>query len=189
MNQRLLVAITGASGAPYAAALLRRDLGDKYLVLSQWGRMVLREETGLNEDDLRPYVKRVFSDKDLANPFASGSNAFDAMVVVPCSLSTMAKIAVGIADKAVYFEVFQRYCIAPNEPYDKNGSSEFVQQPAPESPTYKDIARKLNLQVSDVRNYLTHCRATLRSLIKNRVRDTVTSEPDLETELRQVLGE
>ena len=101
MSQRVLVAITGASGAPYAAALLRRDLGDKYLVLSQWGRMVLREETGLDEEDLRPYVKQVFSDKDLASPFASGSNAFDAMVIAPCSLSTMAKIAVGIADSLI----------------------------------------------------------------------------------------
>jgi 4-hydroxy-3-polyprenylbenzoate decarboxylase len=101
MKQRLLIAITGASGAPYAAALLRRDLGDKYLVLSQWGRMVLREETGLNEKDLRQYVKQIFSDKDLANPFASGSNAFDAMVIAPCSLSTMAKIAVGIADSLI----------------------------------------------------------------------------------------
>ena len=101
MKQRVLIAITGASGAPYAAALLRRDLGDKYLVLSQWGRMVLREETGLGEEDLLPHVKQVFSDKDLANAFASGSNAFDAMVIVPCSLSTMAKFAVGFADSLI----------------------------------------------------------------------------------------
>jgi 4-hydroxy-3-polyprenylbenzoate decarboxylase len=101
MSQRVLVAITGASGAPYAVALLRRDLGDKYLVMSNWGRMVLGEETGLTEDDLRPLVKKVFSDKDLANAFASGSNAFDAMVIAPCSVSTMAKIAVGIADSLI----------------------------------------------------------------------------------------
>jgi 4-hydroxy-3-polyprenylbenzoate decarboxylase len=101
MSQRVLIAITGASGAPYAAALLRRDLGEKYLVLSQWGRMVLREETGLSEDDLRPLVRQIFPDKDLANAFASGSNGFDAMVIAPCSLSTMAKIAVGIADSLI----------------------------------------------------------------------------------------
>ncbi len=98
---RILVGVTGASGAPYAVSLLRRDLGETYLVLSNWGRMVLKEETGLSEDDLRPLVRRVFSDKDLANAFASGSNAFDAMIVIPCSLSTMAKIATGLADSLI----------------------------------------------------------------------------------------
>ncbi len=100
-RQRLLIGITGASGAPYAVALLQRELGEQYLVLSDWGRMVLAEETGRTEEDLRPHVRGIFSDKDLANPFASGSNAFDAMVVIPCSLSTLAKIAAGIADSLI----------------------------------------------------------------------------------------
>ena len=98
---RILVGVTGASGAPYAVALLRRDIGDVYLALSQWGRMVMREETGLEEADLLPLVSKIFSDKDLANPFSSGSNTFDAMVVVPCSLTTMAKIANGIGDTLI----------------------------------------------------------------------------------------
>ena len=71
-SKRILVGVTGASGAPYAVAFLRRQLGDVYLALSNWGRMVMREETGLQEDDLRPLVQKVFSDKDLANPFSSG---------------------------------------------------------------------------------------------------------------------
>lgn len=100
-RRRVLVAVTGASGAAYAVSLLERDLGDVYLALSQWGRMVLQEETGLRESDLEPLVERVFSDKDLANPFASGSNPFDAMVVIPCTLSTMARIAAGIADSLI----------------------------------------------------------------------------------------
>jgi 4-hydroxy-3-polyprenylbenzoate decarboxylase len=99
--QRILVGVTGASGAPYAVALLRRRLGDVYLALSDWGRMVLGEETGLRDTDLRPLVTKIFSDKDLANPFSSGSNAFDAMVVIPCSLTTMAKIAQGIGDTLI----------------------------------------------------------------------------------------
>jgi len=98
---RLLVGVTGASGAPYAVALLRRRLGDVYLALSSWGRMVMQEETGLGEADLAPLVSKIFSDKDLANPFSSGSNAFDAMVIVPCSLTTMAKIAAGIGDTLI----------------------------------------------------------------------------------------
>ena len=95
-SKRILVGVTGASGAPYAVAFLRRQLGDVYLALSNWGRMVMLEETGLQEDDLRPLVQKIFSDKDLANPFSSGSNTFDAMVIIPCSLTTMAKIASGI---------------------------------------------------------------------------------------------
>lgn len=97
----MFVGVTGASGAPYAVALLRRGIGEVYLALSSWGRMVMREETGLREADLQPLVRKIFSDKDLANPFSSGSNAFDAMVVVPCSLTTMAKIAVGIGDTLI----------------------------------------------------------------------------------------
>lgn len=98
---RILVAVTGASGAPYAVSLLRRQLGDTWLVMSSWGRMVMREETGLGDEDLSPLVRKIFSDKDLANPFASGSNSFDAMVVIPCSLGTMAKISVGMADSLI----------------------------------------------------------------------------------------
>lgn len=100
-SNRFLVAVTGASGAPYAVSLLRRDLGEVYLVMSDWGRMVMHEETGMRRDDLEPLVQGVFSDKDLASPFASGSNLFDAMVVLPCSLSTMAKIAGGMADSLI----------------------------------------------------------------------------------------
>lgn len=100
-NRRYLIAVTGASGAPYAVALLRRRIGEVYLTLSNWGRMVLREETGLREADLAPLVRQVCSDKDLANPFSSGSNAFDAMIIVPCSISTMAKIAAGIGDTLI----------------------------------------------------------------------------------------
>lgn len=98
---RILVAVTGASGAPYAVALLRRWPADAYLVMSSWGRMVMQEETGLTRSDLEPLVVKSFSDRDLANPFASGSNPFDAMVVIPCSLSTMARIATGIADSLI----------------------------------------------------------------------------------------
>jgi 4-hydroxy-3-polyprenylbenzoate decarboxylase len=100
-KKRVFVGVTGASGAPYAVALLRRQIGEVYLALSTWGRMVMREETGLREADLEPLVQQIFSDKDLANPFSSGSNAFDAMVIVPCSITTMAKIAVGIGDTLI----------------------------------------------------------------------------------------
>jgi len=69
--------------------------------MSDWARHVLHDETGLKPSDLEPHVKKVFADSDLAAPFASGSNRYDAFVVVPCSVSTMAKIAAGIADTLI----------------------------------------------------------------------------------------
>ena len=95
---RYLVGMTGASGAAFGVDFLRRCPGEKYLVLTDWARQVLQSETGLKPSDLEPLVKRVFADRDLAAPFASGSNRYDALVIVPCSVSTLAKIAVGIGD-------------------------------------------------------------------------------------------
>ena len=98
---RYLIAMTGASGAAYGVSFLKRCPGEKFLVLSDWARHVLASELGLKPADLEPHVKKVFSDADLAAPFASGTNRYDAMIVIPCSVSTLAKIAVGIADTLV----------------------------------------------------------------------------------------
>ena len=93
--------MTGASGSAFGVDFLKRCPGEKYLVLSDWARQVLHAETGLKPSDLEPFVKRVFADTDLAAPFSSGSNRHDAFVVVPCSVSTLAKIAAGIADTLI----------------------------------------------------------------------------------------
>jgi 4-hydroxy-3-polyprenylbenzoate decarboxylase len=98
---RYLIGMTGASGAIHGVDLVKRCPGEKYLVLSDWARQVMHSETGLKPSDLEPHVKRVFADTDLAAPFASGSNRYDAFVVIPCSVSTLAKIAVGIADTLI----------------------------------------------------------------------------------------
>ncbi len=95
---RIVIGMTGASGAVFGVELLRRCPGEKYLILTKWGRYVLKEETGLTEHHLAEHVKKAFSDDDLSAPFASGSTPFDALVILPCSASTMAKIACGIAD-------------------------------------------------------------------------------------------
>jgi 4-hydroxy-3-polyprenylbenzoate decarboxylase len=93
--------MTGASGAAYGVDFLERCPGEKYVVLSDWGRQVLFAETALRPSDLEPLAKRIFADTDLAAPFASGSNRYDALVVIPCSVSTLAKIATGIADTLI----------------------------------------------------------------------------------------
>jgi 4-hydroxy-3-polyprenylbenzoate decarboxylase len=99
--RRYLIGMTGASGSAYGVDLLRRCPGEKYLMLSDWARQVLHSETGLKPSDLEPHVRRVFADSDLAAPFSSGSNRHDAFVIIPCSVSTLAKIAAGIADTLI----------------------------------------------------------------------------------------
>lgn len=98
---RYLIGMTGASGAAYGVDFLKRCPGEKYLVLSDWARQVLHAETGLKPSDLEPHVKKLFLDSDLAAPFSSGSNRYDAYILLPCSVSTLAKIAVGIADTLI----------------------------------------------------------------------------------------
>ena len=98
---RYLIGMTGASGSIHGVDFVKRCPGEKYLVLSDWARQVLFSETGLKPADLEPHVKKLFADTDLAAPFSSGSNRYDAFVVVPCSVSTLAKIATGIADTLI----------------------------------------------------------------------------------------
>ena len=98
---RYLIGMTGASGSAYGVDFVRRCPGEKFLVLSDWARQVLHDETGLKPSDLESSVKKVFADSDLAAPFSSGSNRYDALVVIPCSVSTLAKIAAGIADTLI----------------------------------------------------------------------------------------
>ena len=98
---RIVVGITGSSGAVYAQSFLRECKEEKFLVVSKWGRVLLKDELGISEKELLPHVKRQFSDDDLTAPIASGSNHFDACVILPCSTSTLGKIASGIGDTLI----------------------------------------------------------------------------------------
>jgi len=95
---KIVVGITGSSGANFAVEFLKHSPPDTFLVMSKWGKAVLKDELGLAEKDLAPYVKRIFSNDDLTAPIASGSNRIDAMVIIPASTSTIGKIASGIGD-------------------------------------------------------------------------------------------
>lgn len=99
---RVLLGVTGASGAIYALEFLRRCKADeKYVVFSKWGREVFVEETGMNPNDLGTLATKVFRDEDLRAPFSSGSNFFDSYLILPCSTSTLGKIASGLGDTLI----------------------------------------------------------------------------------------
>ncbi len=117
-RRSVAVAITGASGAIYAtrtmAALLERGCHLE-LIVSDYGRRLLRDELGdaaamdrLYEfletkygEDVRRGTYTVHSNKDLGATIASGSQDCEAMVVVPCSMKTMAGIAHGLSRSLV----------------------------------------------------------------------------------------
>jgi 4-hydroxy-3-polyprenylbenzoate decarboxylase len=98
---RFVVAITGASGAPYAARLLPHLPGETYLIISEDARKVIRAETDLRPEELEAKATAAFRNDDFSAPPASGSARFGGMVIVPCSMTTMAKIAVGIGDNLI----------------------------------------------------------------------------------------
>ncbi len=98
---KIAVGITGSSGAVYALEFLKKCEADKYVVLSKWGKVLLNDELGITEEQLKPFVKKIFSDEDLAAPLSSGTNKLDAVVIIPCSTSTLGKIASGIGDSLI----------------------------------------------------------------------------------------
>jgi flavin prenyltransferase len=96
-----IVALTGCSGIVYGVCLLKQLQGEKALIISPTGKEILVSETGLRPEDLAKDADEYYEDNNLFAPLASGSHPFDAMVIVPCSESTLAKIACGIADTLI----------------------------------------------------------------------------------------
>ncbi len=95
---RTVVVITGASGSIFGVELLARLPGERFAILTKWGKMVLREETGLTSQDLEGRCDGVFPDEDLASPLSSGSNPFDAVAVMPASASFVAQVSCGLGE-------------------------------------------------------------------------------------------
>jgi flavin prenyltransferase len=100
-TMKLVIAATGASGAIYLQRLLAQiDCGahEVHLVMSAHAREVAKQEI----DDLKilPQVSQ-HSEDDLNVPFVSGSARFDAMVIVPCSMATLGRIASGSSDSVL----------------------------------------------------------------------------------------
>ena len=99
---RLVLAATGASGAIYLQRLLHyldQPEHDLHLVCSPYAKQVIQEE--LSGELTLPGNVTEHSNKSMNAPFASGSARFDAMIVVPCSMGTLGRIAHGISDSLI----------------------------------------------------------------------------------------
>lgn len=98
---QILVAVSGASGVAYARRLIEL-LGERAdVILSRDAEAVIKFETGLTAKEFTKGAKRIHRGDDVAAAPASGSHRFSALVVVPCSGTTAAKIASGVADNLV----------------------------------------------------------------------------------------
>jgi len=96
---KVVVALTGASGAIYGYRLLEKLYEAKVeliIIASDVALEILKRETGINGKALSRFGK-VYGDGDMTAPTASGSYIFDAMVVVPCSMKTLACVANGVS--------------------------------------------------------------------------------------------
>jgi 4-hydroxy-3-polyprenylbenzoate decarboxylase len=101
---RLIVGITGASGVIYGVRFLEacRKLGvETDLVISRTAELLLKHELGKSRADIETLASESHAPDDLMAPIASGSRARDGMVIIPCSMSTLGKIASGIADNLI----------------------------------------------------------------------------------------
>lgn len=105
MKKKIVVAITGASGSVYARLLLNKlqhlnsQVEEVAVVMSDNAKQVWQFE--LDNEDYKQLPFKFYAKTDFMAPFASGSAKFDTMVVVPCSMGTLGRIAGGISDDLI----------------------------------------------------------------------------------------
>jgi 4-hydroxy-3-polyprenylbenzoate decarboxylase len=103
--RRVIVAITGASGAIYGIRLLHalRRVGgvESHLLVSSAGWLNIHHELQLTKDDVHPLADAVHSVRDIGASVASGSFMTHGMIVAPCSMKTLASIAHGLSDNLI----------------------------------------------------------------------------------------
>ena len=98
---RYVIAITGASGCMYGIRLLKELPGEKILIMSKTAKDIIPQETDCSIKDVEGLADVVYDDTDLFASISSGSYRFDAMIIAPCSSSSLAKISAGLADTLI----------------------------------------------------------------------------------------
>ena len=105
MPNKIAIAITGASGSIYAKVLLDKLVlaKDQYeevsIVMSKNAKEIWQSELG--NEDYSNYPFRYFDKFDFSAPFASGSARYNTLIVAPCSMGTLGRIATGVSDDLV----------------------------------------------------------------------------------------
>lgn len=105
MKRKIVVAVTGASGSVYAKLFLdklqqlQQQVAEVAVVMSDNARKVWAFE--LDNTDYTAYPFKFYAKDDFMAPFASGSAKFDTMIVIPCSMGTLGRIASGVSDDLI----------------------------------------------------------------------------------------
>jgi 4-hydroxy-3-polyprenylbenzoate decarboxylase len=122
MKEKFVIGVTGGSGSVLALTLLRNlENFETHLVMSDGARKVFREEMGSTGEELLQLASYTYDDKDISARISSGSFKFTAAVIIPCSISTLGKIASGISDtlvtraSAVALKERRRLILVPRE--------------------------------------------------------------------------
>ncbi|MEN8119516.1 MAG: UbiX family flavin prenyltransferase [Bacteroidota bacterium] len=107
MKRKIVIAITGASGSIYAQSLIKRlnkediqnQIKEVNIVLSSNAKDVWGYEIGTFDEKTIPF--KIFDKNNFKAPFASGSSGFDTMIICPCSMGTLGRIANGISNDLI----------------------------------------------------------------------------------------
>jgi len=103
--KKIAVAITGASGSIYAKLLvekliaLQEQIAELSIVMTDNAKLVWQTE--LADEAYKEYAVNYYGTKDFTAPFASGSAKYDALLIVPCSMGTLGRIAAGISNDLI----------------------------------------------------------------------------------------
>ena len=129
MQNKVVLAITGASGSIYAKLLIEKLLGlksqwqDLSVVMTENARTVW--ETELTDRSFENYPLKFFTTQDFMAPFASGSGQYNTMIIVPCSMGTLGRVASGVstdlitrAADVVLKERRKLICVVRDTPYN-----------------------------------------------------------------------
>jgi len=103
--RRIVVAITGATGAIYGVRLLQHLRAmpgvETHLVVSDAAALTLQAEVGMQRRDVEALAHVVHKNREIGATIASGSFQSDGMVVAPCSMKTLAAVALGLSDNLI----------------------------------------------------------------------------------------
>ncbi|MEO6537818.1 MAG: UbiX family flavin prenyltransferase [Ferruginibacter sp.] len=127
--QKIVVAVTGASGSIYASVLLTKllqlkdQIDEIAVVMTENAKQVWITE--MDNEEYKNFDVRYFSKDDFNAPFASGSGQYNTMIIVPCSMGTLGRIAAGISNDlitraadVILKERRKLICVARDTPYN-----------------------------------------------------------------------